>query len=178
MVSFELTSELGSISYDPSVVSAPLGTFLAPQVVQSSNANLQRFGLVSGGDPLGEAYSGAIGSLAPNSLSLTIVAQGPDNYLFDDPNNLFSGFENGFASDPIFFGGQINVAQFGLFADFDETALFFGAAEFSITSGAGVPPTDGPTDPVSPVPLPASLPLMAFGLLGLGFAAKRKQNRT
>lgn len=175
LVSFELTTELGSISYDPSAVSAPLGTFLAPQVSQSSPSNLQRFNLVSGGDPLGEAYSGAIGSLAPNFLGLTIAAQGPDNNLFDDPNSLFSGFEDGFATDPIVFGGQINVAQFGSIADFDETTLFFGAAEFSITSGAGVPPTDGPTDPVSPVPLPAGLPLLIAGLGAFGMLARRKE---
>ncbi|MEP0961855.1 MAG: PEP-CTERM sorting domain-containing protein [Roseobacter sp.] len=176
LVSFALNTEFGLINYDPSAVTAPLGTFLTAQVAQASSPipESQRLNVVSGGDPLGEAFSGSIGALEANFLGLSIGAQGPDSYLYDDPNSLFSGFESGFSNAPLAFGGSITTAQFG---GFDTTTLFFGAVEFSITGGDGSTPPDGSTDPISPVPLPASLPLMAFGLFGLGFVAKRKQNR-
>ncbi len=169
LVSFELQTEFGLVSYDPSAVTAPLGSFLTAQVSQASSPvpESQRLNVVSGGDPFDEAFSGSIGALDANFIGLTIGAQGADNYLYDDPNSLFSGFETGFSNSPLAFGGSITTAQFG---GFDTTTLFFGANEFSITGGGG---GTGPVNPPAPVPIPASLPLLFAGLGTLGLMRQR-----
>ncbi|MEP2676172.1 MULTISPECIES: PEP-CTERM sorting domain-containing protein [Rhodobacterales] len=173
LVSFELTTEFGTISYDPSAVQGATGSILAPQVAQIRNPldNRQTFSLTThlGGDPVNNGFSGAMGPLAANSIGMTMFGDGPNTYFFDNPNSLFSGSENGFSTDANFLGGTITATQFG---GFDTTTLFFGAGEFSIVGGDG-----DIGEPLAPVPLPASLPLMAFGLLGLGWAARRKKQR-
>ncbi len=171
LVSFVLNTEFGSISYDPSAVTAPIGSFLTAQVSQASSPvpESQRLNVVSGGDPFDEAFSGSIGALDANFIGLTIGAQGPDNYLYDDPNSLFSGFADGFSNTPLAFGGSITTAQFG---GFDTTTLFFGANEFSITGEGG---GTGPIDPPAPVPVPASLPLLLAGFGALGVMRRRRK---
>lgn len=173
LVSFELTTERGSISYDVSAIDRFSTTllFLAPQVQQTSGPNNEGFSVVShgGGNPAQNGFTGAIGSLIPQSFGIELFAQGPDDYLFDDPNSLFSGDSTTLSDNPLAGGGRISVFEFGSSAVFDQTILLFSQSEFSITRGTVVPDPD----PLAPVPLPASLPMLAFGLLGLGWAARR-----
>lgn len=169
---FELTTELGTVSYDVSAVnqSSPTFAYVAPQVQQIdfSASDTERLGVVShgGGDALQNGWTGALGSLIANNFSLVLAAEGPDDYFFTDPNSLFSGADGDLSDTPVFVGGQITVDHFG---GFDTTTLFFGAGEFSIEGGDG-----DVDDPLAPVPLPASLSLMALGMAGLGWAARRK----
>ncbi len=168
LVSFELTTEFGTINYDPSAVQGAAGTILAPRVGQIQTTDRQTVSVTShgGGDPVNNGWSGSLGALVANNFTLTLFGGGPNDYFFNDPNALFSGVEDGFSTDADFLGGVITATQFG---GFDNTELFFAATGYSIVGGAGEPP-------ISAVPLPASLPLMAFGLLGLGLAARRKQS--
>lgn len=169
LVSFELTTELGTVSYDPSAVQGAAGTILAPRVGQIQTTDRQTVSVTShgGGDPVNNGWSGSLGTLVANNFTLTLLGSGVNNYFFDDPNALFSGAADGFSTDADLLGGIITAAQFG---GFDNTELFFAAGEYSIVAGEG-------DLTVSPVPLPASLPLMAFGLLGLGWAARRKKSK-
>lgn len=164
LVSFELTTELVTVLYEPASVA---GTVLAPQVGQIQTPSQQTVSAQThiGGGLIGNGWTGSMGALAPSFFTLSMSATGLGNYLFDDPNSLFSGAVGGLDTDFDLFAGAITLADSRFF---ETTELFFGAGEFTITGGAGEPP-------VSAVPLPASLPMLAFGLLGLGWAATRKQ---
>lgn len=159
LVSFELTTELGTVRYTP--VLPPVAS-LPPTVTQIQTPSQQTFSLIGGAD----VWSGSMGSLLPNALTLSMGATGLGDYLFSDANSLFSG-SDALDANPDLFAGAITVSEFGLASVFDETELFFGAGEFSITRDTIVPP-------LAPVPLPASLPFLAAGVLGLGWTARRK----
>lgn len=159
------------MNYDVSAINQNSSQFLflAPQVGQAQLPAGQSVGAMShgGGDPLQNGWTGSRGSLAANFFSFSLVAQGTGRYLFDDPNALLSGDDASLDDDPLSAGGVIQVSQFG---GFDETTLFFGADDFSITRTANDGQTGGG---VSPVPLPASLPLFALGMFGVGLMSRR-----
>ena len=163
LTSFELTTEFGTVRYDPASVT---GTVLAPQVGQIQTPNQQTVSFQShlGGGVFGNGWTGTMGALAPSVFSLTMSATGLGDYLFDDANTLFSGAVGGLDTDFDLFGGLITLADG---RGIETTELFFGAGESSITGGAGEPP-------VSAVPLPASLPLLLAGFGALGFIQRRK----
>ncbi|MBY8975154.1 hypothetical protein KHP62_05005 [Rhodobacteraceae bacterium NNCM2] len=162
LTSFELTTEFGTVRYVPANVT---GTVIAPQVGQIASPNQQTFNVTShiGGGVVGNGWSGAMGALLPDSFTFTISASGLGDYLFTDPNTLLSGAAGGLDSDFDLYAGAITLADSRFL---ETTDLFFGAGDVTITSSA--------TPPVSTVPLPASLPMLVFGLFGLGCAAMRK----
>lgn len=160
--SFELSTELGTVRYEPPAV----GTSNVLSVVNQIQTPDQQTVSVAGG---AVGWSGNLGSLLPNGLTLTLSASGPDDYLFNDPNSLFSGAGT-LSTVPDRFVGAITVTEFGLASLFDQTGFFFGIDDISIVSGSA-----DPIDPISAVPVPASLPLLLAGFGAFGMLARRKE---
>ncbi|WP_299671796.1 VPLPA-CTERM sorting domain-containing protein [uncultured Roseobacter sp.] len=173
LTSFSLTTEFGNILYEPSAVQGlpsptSLPTVDVAQVNQIQGSNQQGLTVTSHLLPaLTDGWSGALGALLPASFTFGISATGSGDYIFNDPNTLLSGAVGGLDNDFDLLGGVITVSDARGFVD---TELFFGAGEFSITGDSG-----DVTDPLAPIPLPASLPLMLAGMLGLGWVARRQR---
>lgn len=150
LVSFELTTEFGTIFYDYSAVT---GLLLAPQVGQIQGPDGQVFTATSHFDLSGgtgnTGWTGSMGALDPHSFGIQIAASGPGNYLFDDPNVLFSGADEGLDSGADIFAGLVSVSDRG---GFQTTALYFAETDFSISYG-------GPA-----IPEPATWAMMVLGL--------------
>ena len=122
---------------------------------------------------------------------LTFVPPTPDGFLSDENGNSLAGGPGGSVGQTL--GAPPNRITYTLtFLNlqplsfqgirFSLTLPTFGAAQVSdarldISSGAGASLTVGAQQPQQ-LPEPASIALFGFGLLGLGFAAKRVRRKT
>jgi len=164
LVSFELTTDMGTISYLDS--NRTLIGF-APVVTQLQGVNRQSVivnYLSSNTFPVaGDGFNSTMSNFTPGSFGFVLGGSGTDNNIFtDDINKLFSGIDT-LPSDANLLGSSFatigvdgdGVATRGMELIFDEFS------QYSIKT-------------VSTVPIPAAVWLFTSGIIGLIGIAKRK----
>lgn len=110
--------------------------------------------------------SGPIGGFDLNSFQLSEASTVLD---FIAPNASFLDIANGLASNSTFLADLSPSLRFSAGGDFGTLEVIANASVSSFTVTTSEPP-------VSPVPVPASLPLLAAGLIGMGAFARRKKS--
>ncbi|HEB93181.1 MAG TPA: hypothetical protein ENI94_06885 [Gammaproteobacteria bacterium] len=158
LVSTSVTTELGTIEFVTSSVSSP-GAVTA--VTQTLAATQQIFYTSAGSSPFSSnnGFSGVMGNVTPTSLDFNIVdLDSAYDYLFSDPNVLFSGNSITISGLTGLEGG-VNIYNFAGGAADNSSIFTFNATSLS----------------VNPVPIPASVWLFCSGLIGLISMAKRRK---
>lgn len=158
LVSTSITTELGTIEFITSNVSSPGGL---TSVTQTLAATEQVFFTSAGSSPVSSntGFSGIMGNVIPTALDFNLVDLNPTaDYLFSDPNVLFSG-NNITTSDLTGLVGGVNIFNFFGGATDNSSIFAFNATSLS----------------VNPVPIPASVWLFCSGLIGLIGIAKRRK---
>lgn len=167
LVSFELTTEMGTITYLDS--NRTLAGF-QPVAIQTQDASgRQRLSvnyLADNSRPVpGDGFSGTMSNLNPGSFTFFLAGDsGTGNIFTDNINQLFSGI-NTLPSDASLIGGGIIVAGLDENGIGVNTGLYFN--DFNELSGYSI-------NTISAVPVPAAAWLFASGLIGLIGIAKRK----
>ena len=146
LVSFAVSTPLGSVTYTPAAVT---GAILGPQVGQIQQPNGQIVNVVSANSLLAnDGFTGSIAALGPlHTIGLTLTSIGMNANFFTDPNVLFSG-AGSLSDEGDFIGGFVSISSN---TTGNETGLPFVVGEFSIR----------------PVPLPAPVWLLAGGLVAV-----------
>ncbi len=125
-----------------------------------------------GGDPKGQSFGGSFDGFTVSSLSIQVGDSGGDEDIFRlfgfDSNGAQiadSGELKSLAAIPVSISGT-GIASF--FLEIEDTPTNFDGSSFFDNIVFA--------EEAAVVPLPATLPLIGAGLLGLGIAGRRKRN--
>lgn len=156
LVSFELSTDLGSVNFQTANLIEPTQ---APHVTQSESAGQQKVSTIynaSLSPTPKNGFTSTMQDFVPDALVFGLTGIGSNDYFFTDPNELFSGIGN-FSTVASFLGGSVNLTDYT--TPGQATISFGSAAEISISA----------------VPVPAAAWLFCSGLIGLvGFARRKK----
>ncbi len=168
LVSFELTTEMGTITYLDS--SRTLASFL-PVVIQLRDLGngRQRLGvdyLAGNAQPVpGAGFSSTMSNFDPGSFAFYLAGDiGTNNIFTDDIEKLFSGIDS-LPDDRSLIGGLVSATGVDKNGTGVNTILYFN--DFNELSYYSI-------NTISAVPVPAAAWLFASGLIGLIGIAKRK----